>query len=192
MIVLEPDQLEDVRRRIQIWQSGATRGWLMTQATGYGKSYTALAALEWARRAAGKGVVLIVGEVSALRQWQTYCTEMGLFPNGLLVGEQPEMDRRLAHCPNMDNGWLITNYKKLEMYQQFQEVRWFAAVFDEAERYLTNPRSRRYQASLALDAYYRVTIGATPLLRHPDRLWPVLQMLEPGEYTGEFNATHLP
>lgn len=185
MIAFEPDQLEDVRRRVRIWKSGVTSGWLMTQATGYGKSYTALAALEWARQEAGKGRVLIVGEVSALRQWQTYCTELGLFPNGLLAGEQHEMDRRLADCLYLDNGWLITNYRKLEMYQQFQEIGWLAVVFDEAERYLTNPRSRRYQASLALDATYRVGIGATPLLRHPDRLWPVLQMMEPGEYTGE-------
>jgi len=174
MIKLTPTQYEDVSRRVQIWTQRRSRAWWLARPTGWGKSYTALTAIEAMRQ--GKGRVLIVAEKSAIRQWVGYCRDLGLSPVGVVSGHSAIVEQRVDDLARVPSAYVITNYARLTLP-------WpplFAVVFDEIERYLTNWRAaKRYKAAQRLQATYRVGLGATPLLRHPDRLWPILRLLEP-------------
>ncbi len=81
---------------------------------------------------------------------------------------------------------VITNYEKLLQPASLNSLRNYrrdVAIFDEIH-YLKNRGSQRTNASLQIPAKARIGLTGTPILRHPDDLWSILNVLD-WHYSGK-------
>lgn len=78
------------------------------------------------------------------------------------------------------NQWYITHYEALVRYgAELSTIPWVYVVLDEAHRIKNRKTKRTHWAKIvARHAYRRVALTGTPMEKHPDDLWSILNFLD--------------
>jgi len=185
------------------WGQGRP-GVLLADDMGLGKTLQALAFLAWLRDGmqAGKiprGPLLIVAPTGLLENWREE-HERHLQPLGLGRILRAYGKDLAAHRSIGDDGrpaisvtalrkadCVLTTYETLRDYDRdFGQVRFAAAVFDEAQKIKT-PGIRLTDAAKAMNVEFRVAMTGTPVENRLSDLWCIVDSVHPG-YLGELKG----
>jgi SWI/SNF-related matrix-associated actin-dependent regulator 1 of chromatin subfamily A len=144
------------------WLTSRPAG-ILADEPGLGKTCQALLAC----RHLGLERVLIVCPASLRLNWQREAERwIGISPWVLLPGA--------GSMPA--TGWAVVNYDLLKRVPVGGPP-WDGIIFDEAH-YLKNIKAKRTQLALGLKACRRYMLTGTPLLSHPEELWPLLAAVD--------------
>lgn len=177
-----------------------SRGFLVLDATGTGKTRTALAGV---RLVAEDAVVspfpcLVVAPKSMLQTWGREI--LGFFPDAdVRVVEGTPTKQRKALEPGGD--FYVINYEGLRKYsrvapygsialkdgenedKELQAIGVRSFIADEAHR-VKSPKASQTRAlwCATADAVLRIGMTGTPIQDTPEDLWPLLRLIAPEEY----------
>jgi len=144
------------------WLTSRPAG-ILADEPGLGKTCQALLACQRLRLSR----VLIVCPASLRLNWQREAAQwIGVTPWVLLPGS--------GDIPA--TGWAVVNYDVLKRVPIGGRP-WDCIIFDEAH-YLKNIKAKRTQLALGLKACRRYMLTGTPLLSHPEELWPLLAAVD--------------
>lgn len=200
---LKAHQATGLRWLQEAWSHGRP-GVLLADDMGLGKTLQALTFLAWLRAGmqAGRlaaGPLLIVAPTGLLENWREE-HDRHLDPPGLgkflrAYGKELAAHRsrgadgrptisiealRTAEC-------VLTTYETLRDYDQdFGQVRFTAAVFDEAQKIKT-PGIRLTDAAKAMNVEFRLAMTGTPVENRLADLWCIVDAVHPG-YLGELKG----
>jgi hypothetical protein len=197
---LKAHQDEGLHWLQQAWLHGRP-GVLLADDMGLGKTLQALTFLAWLREGmqAGRvaqGPLLIVAPTGLLENWREehdrHLDSPGLGKVLCAYGKELALHRatgadgrptisvaalRSADC-------VLTTYETLRDYDRdFGQVRFVAAVFDEAQKIKT-PGIRLTDAAKAMNVEFRVAMTGTPVENRLADLWCIVDAVHPG-YLGE-------
>jgi hypothetical protein len=185
------------------WAEGLP-GVLLADDMGLGKTLQALAFLAWLREGMQSGIIprepmLIVAPTGLLANWQKehsdHLTAPGLgncvsaFGTALRALRRSEMNGHptldVAELGRAD--WVLTTYETLRDYDRdFGQVRFAAAVFDEAQKIKT-PAIRLTDAAKGMNAGFRIALTGTPVENRLSDLWCIVDTANPG-YLGDLKT----
>jgi hypothetical protein len=193
---LKSHQSEGLSWLQQAW-TGGLPGVLLADDMGLGKTLQGLAFLSWLRQGMDAGLVeqaplLVVAPTGLLRNWRAehdkhleapglgHCMEA--FGSNLKTLKRRRSDGR----PGIDvrafqqASWVLTTYETLRDYDvDFGQVRFAAAVFDEAQKIKT-PGVRMTDACKAMHCEFRVALTGTPVENRLADLWCIVDSVHPG------------
>jgi SNF2 family DNA or RNA helicase len=156
--------------RLAEWGAGAC----LADDMGLGKTVQAIAVL--LDRAEG-GPSLVVAPTSVCGNW---AIELNRFAPSLTVHRMNRnwSDAALAELGPRDV--LLCSYTMLQQNAERLGNRiWRVAILDEAQA-IKNSETKRAQASLGLQADFRLALSGTPIENYLDELWSLFQFLNPG------------
>jgi len=178
------------------WTQGLP-GALLADDMGLGKTLQGLAFLAWLRHGMESGAlardpILIVAPTGLLANWQkehqAHLVAPGLgeclaaFGQGLRAlrrenaNGQPGLD--IAALRHAD--WVLTTYETLRDYDRdFGQVRFAAAIFDEAQKIKT-PGIRLTDAAKGMNIGFRIALTGTPVENRLSDLWCIVDTTNPG------------
>lgn len=200
---LKHHQITGVKWLQESWRQGRP-GVLLADDMGLGKTLQALVFLAWLREGMKNGAIpqaplLIVAPTGLLENWREE-HERHLQPPGIgqilraygkTLAEyrsqgadgRPSVSQhalRSADC-------VLTTYETLRDYDRdFGQVRFAAAVFDEAQKIKT-PGIRLTDAAKATNADFRVAMTGTPVENRLADLWCIVDTVHPG-HLGELKV----
>ena len=196
-------QREGVEWLQKAWTAGLP-GVLLADDMGLGKTLQGLALLLWLRQAMEAGITprepfLIVAPTGLLANWQKehadHLAPPGLgaclpaFGAGLRAlrsgerNERPVLDVAALRAAD----WVLTTYETLRDHDRdFGQVRFAAAVFDEAQKIKT-PGIRLTDAAKGMNARFRIALTGTPVENRLSDLWCIIDAANPG-YLGELKS----
>lgn len=156
--------------RLARWGAGAC----LADDMGLGKTVQAIAVM---LDRADEGPCLVVAPTSVCPNWEA---EIGRFAPTLRAHRLAAADRA-ALVPNLGpRDVLICSYGLLHQEAELLGSRsWQMVVLDEAQA-IKNAETRRTQASLALQAEFRLALTGTPVENYLDELWSLFNFLNPG------------
>jgi hypothetical protein len=185
------------------WAEGLP-GVLLADDMGLGKTLQALVFLAWLREgmqaeAIPREPVLIVAPTGLLANWQKEHADhllapglgecLAAFGSGLRPLRSIEEDGR----PTIDVAALrratcvLTTYETLRDYDRdFGQVRFAAAVFDEAQKIKT-PAIRLTDAAKGMNVGFRIAMTGTPVENRLSDLWCIIDTANPG-YLGDLKT----
>jgi superfamily II DNA or RNA helicase len=185
------------------WAQGRP-GVLLADDMGLGKTLQALAFLAWLREGMVTGTiqrapVLIVAPTGLLENWrQEHDAHLAAPGLGVIMraygkdlaahrAPDPAGRPRLSAAALRVADCVLTTYETLRDYDRdFGEVRFAAAVFDEAQKIKT-PGIRLTDAAKAMHADFRLAMTGTPVENRLSDLWCIVDTVHPG-YLGELKA----
>lgn len=194
--VLKPHQQQGLDWLIESWKGGDP-GVLLADEMGLGKTLQALAFLAWLRAGMAGGAIpraplLIVAPTGLLENWRAeharhlaspgLGTCLGAYGGGLVALRVTDPDGaaglNVARIAAAD--WVLTTYETLRDHDRhFGQVRFAAAVFDEAQK-IKSPAARMTDAAKAMNVDFRVAITGTPVENRLADLWCIVDGLHPG------------
>lgn len=178
------------------WTQGVP-GVLLADDMGLGKTLQGLAFLAWLREGMRAGVVdrgplLIVAPTGLLQNWRAEhdrhlsapalgaCTEA--YGRGLARlkrsggNDRPSLDVEVLRRAD----WVLTTYETLRDYDRdFGQVRFVAALFDEAQKIKT-PAIRLTDAAKAMNVDFRIAMTGTPVENRLADIWCIVDTVQPG------------
>ena len=184
----------------QAWIQGRP-GVLLADDMGLGKTLQALTFLAWLREGMQTGQVapgplLIVAPTGLLENWREehdrHLDQPGLGKILRAYGKELSVHRAIGTNgrPTISIAALrsadcvLTTYETLRDYDRdFGQVRFVAAVFDEAQKIKT-PGIRLTDAAKAMNIEFRVAMTGTPVENRLADLWCIVDAVHPG-YLGE-------
>jgi SNF2-related domain/Helicase conserved C-terminal domain len=185
------------------WTEGVA-GVLLADDMGLGKTLQGLAFLAWLRSGMEAGIlprepVLIVAPTGLLANWQkehvAHLSAPGLGTCVLAYGQTLRLLRRsdADGRPGLDTAtlgranWVLTTYETLRDYDRdFGQVRFAAAIFDEAQKIKT-PGIRLTDAAKGMNARFRIALTGTPVENRLSDLWCIIDTANPG-YLGDLKT----
>lgn len=171
---LRPYQEEGFRWLAACAQRGV--GCCLADDMGLGKTVQALALIASRAKAKGKPT-LIVAPTSVCFNW---LEEVERFTPNLRAHLFNQMDRETALEGLGGKELMITSYGLLvNEIEKFREVKWSNLVLDESQA-IKNPATRRFKASVALEADFRMATTGTPIENRIDEIWALFRFLNPG------------
>ncbi|HEX5052613.1 MAG TPA: DEAD/DEAH box helicase [Planctomycetota bacterium] len=149
---------------------------------GLGKTVQAITVmLEWRKRPASAGAILIVCPVSVLGNWRR---EIHRFAPSLRVvmhhgkGRAETAEQFRDMIANHDI--VLTSYNLLQRDEEIMaEVTFDGVVLDEAQN-IKNPATRQSKAARQLKGHFRLALTGTPLENRPLDLWSIMDFLNEG------------
>ncbi len=192
----------------QAWTRGRP-GVLLADDMGLGKTLQALAFLAWLREGMGAGQIprapsLIVAPTGLLENWREehdrHLSSPGLgkilraYGKELAANRAPGAEGRPSVSSAALRGadCVLTTYETLRDYDRdFGQVRFAAAVFDEAQKIKT-PGIRLTDAAKAMNVAFRVAMTGTPVENRLADLWCIVDAVHPGYLGGlkDFSARY--
>lgn len=187
----------------QAWTQGRP-GVLLGDDMGLGKTLQALAFLAWLREGMRAGPIppaplLIVAPTGLLENWREehdlHLNAPGLgrilraYGKELAAHRSVGGDGRPSVSLDVLRGadCVLTTYETLRDYDRdFGQVRFAAAVFDEAQKIKT-PGIRLTDAAKAMNIDFRVAMTGTPVENRLSDLWCIVDAVHPG-YLGELKG----
>jgi superfamily II DNA or RNA helicase len=156
--------------RLARWGAGAC----LADDMGLGKTVQAIAVL---LDHADSGASLVVAPTSVCGNW---AIELQRFAPSLAVYRMSRTwnEESLAALGARDV--LLCSYTMLQQHaERLGAVAWRVAILDEAQA-IKNAETKRAQASLGLQADFRLALSGTPIENYLDELWSLFQFLNPG------------
>lgn len=97
------------------------------------------------------------------------------------------MERAFAPVPADYTGWVMISYHTLtnagvKRHPELVRLRWGAVVFDEAHR-LRGRKNQWTRNAKHLKTDYLWMLTGTPLVNNPGDIWPILNIMQPKDYT---------
>jgi hypothetical protein len=189
-------QSEGVAWLQKAWAEGLP-GVLLADDMGLGKTLQGLGFLAWLRRGMAEGTVprepvIVVALTGLLATWQKehaeHVTAPGLgecvsaFATGLRSLRREDLTGRptidVEAVRNAD--WVLTTYETLRDYDRdFGQVRFAAAIFDEAQKIKT-PGIRLTDAAKGMNIGFRIALTGTPIENRLADLWCIVDGVHPG------------
>ena len=187
----------------QAWTQGRP-GVLLADDMGLGKTLQALSFLAWLREGMQSGQILpasllIVAPTGLLENWREehdrHLRAPGLGRILRAYGKELATNRTTGGDgrPGIllgalrDADCVLTTYETLRDYDRdFGQVRFAAAVFDEAQKIKT-PGIRLTDAAKAMNVEFRVAMTGTPVENRLSDLWCIVDTVHPG-YLGELKG----
>jgi superfamily II DNA or RNA helicase len=156
--------------RLAQWGAGAC----LADDMGLGKTVQAIAVL--LDRAEG-GPSLVVAPTSVCGNW---AIELQRFAPSLSVYRMNRTWTEGSLAALGPRDLLLCSYTMLQQHAERLGGRiWRVAVLDEAQA-IKNAETKRAQASLGLQADFRLALSGTPIENYLDELWSLFQFLNPG------------
>src|SRR5262245_44312150 len=164
---------------------------------GLGKTLQGLAFLTWLRQGMDTGAVpsepmLVVAPTGLLANWQKEHAEhlsapglgqcLPAFGAGLRQLRHSEIaGRQTLDISALRNAaWVLTTYETLRDYDRdFGQVRFAAAIFDEAQKIKT-PGIRLTDAAKDMNIGFRIALTGTPVENRLSDLWCIIDTTNPG------------
>jgi SNF2-related domain/Helicase conserved C-terminal domain len=200
---LKEHQREGLEWLQKAWMDGLP-GVLLADDMGLGKTLQGLGLLLWLRQGMEAGIVprepfLIVTPTGLLANWQKehddHLAPPGLgrclpaFGAGLRalragdVNGRPTLDVSALRAAD----WVLTTYETLRDHDRdFGQVRFAAALFDEAQKIKT-PGIRLTDAAKGVNAGFRIALTGTPVENRLSDLWCIIDAANPG-YLAELKS----
>ncbi|MEV8369235.1 DEAD/DEAH box helicase [Microbacterium sp. NPDC064584] len=155
-------------------------GGILADDMGLGKTLQMLALIAHSRQRGERRPVLVIAPTSVLATWRD---EAARFVPDLRIGVV-DTTRGVRGLPVADVAAsadvIVTSYTLLRLDEtEFAAVDWSVLVLDEAQ-FVKNPRTKAYQAALALRADVTFAITGTPLENSLTDLWALLALTAPG------------
>ena len=157
--------------RLARWGAGAC----LADDMGLGKTVQAIAVL---LDHAADGPSLVVAPTSVCPNWQN---EMARFAPTLTTHRLAVATDRAALVAGLGpRDVLVCSYGLLQQEAELLGGKaWQVAVLDEAQA-IKNARSKRAQASIGLQAQFRLALTGTPMENYLDELWSLFNFVNPG------------
>ncbi len=157
--------------RLAAWGAGAC----LADDMGLGKTVQAIAVI---LSRAEEGPCLVVAPTSVCANWMA---EIGRFAPTLTAHRLASVADRAGLVAAMDKrDVLVCSYGLLHTEQAaLTEKQWGMVVLDEAQA-IKNAATRRAQASLELQAGFRLALTGTPVENDLDELWSLFSFVNPG------------
>jgi SNF2 family DNA or RNA helicase len=141
---------------------------------GLGKTVQAIAVL--LDHAEG-GPSLVVAPTSVCGNW---AIELQRFAPSLAVYRMSRTWNEASLAALGPRDVLLCSYTMLQQHaERLGAVVWRVAILDEAQA-IKNAETKRAQASLGLQADFRLALSGTPIENYLDELWSLFQFLNPG------------
>lgn len=176
---LRPYQRQGYAWLKRLWETGL--GALLADEMGLGKTHQAMALLCALHEKDPEGQALVVCPRGVLEHW-----------HHLLQRFAPALPVRVFHgqerkLPANGGGVVLTTYDvAVRSLRELADVRWRAAVFDEAQR-IKNAATKGARAVKAIPAEVRLALTGTPIENNLAELWSVMDLVLPG-YLGSQRA----
>jgi superfamily II DNA or RNA helicase len=156
--------------RLARWGAGAC----LADDMGLGKTVQAIAVL--LDHAEG-GPSLVVAPTSVCGNW---AIELQRFAPSLAVYRMSRTWNEASLAALGPRDVLLCSYTMLQQHaERLGAVVWRVAILDEAQA-IKNAETKRAQASLGLQADFRLALSGTPIENYLDELWSLFQFLNPG------------
>jgi hypothetical protein len=180
----------------QAWAKGLP-GVLLADDMGLGKTLQGLAFLTWLRQGMDTGTIprepmLVVAPTGLLANWQKEHAEhlsapgLGECLPAFGAGLRQLRHGEIAGRPTLDisalrnAAWMLTTYETLRDYDRdFGQIRFAAAVFDEAQKIKT-PAIRLTDAAKGMNIGFRIALTGTPVENRLADLWCIIDAANPG------------
>jgi superfamily II DNA or RNA helicase len=171
-------ELRDYQMDGYVWLSRLARwgaGACLADDMGLGKTVQAIAVL---LDRAAEGPCLVVAPTSVCPNWTN---EIRRFAPTLTVHRLSTSSDRTALITGLGaNDILVCSYGLLHQEADaLAAAHWSMVVLDEAQA-IKNADTKRAQASLSLQANFRVVLTGTPVENYLDELWSLFNFLNPG------------
>ena len=147
-------------------------GALLADDMGLGKTVQILALLEH-MRGCGDFRALLVVPASLLGNWKR---EIGKFAPGL---EYRILHGAAAKHGEAPHGLTITTYGMAARLEWLSQVKWDAAILDEAQA-IKNPATKQCRAIKQIPAAHRIAMTGTPVENRLGDLWSIFDFANPG------------
>lgn len=172
-----PHQIDGIRTLAE-WKS-----FISADDMGLGKSLQAItvfamdAFLGWANTA------IVICPTTLKGNWEEEFIKFTNIPTVTLEGTPDERAQILAKFSALTGvKVLIVNYEQVpKILPWINAQKFHVAIFDEAH-YIKNPKSKRTQAALAVEAHRNFMLTGSPLLNNVNELWPLLHKVSPEAY----------
>ena len=157
--------------RLACWGAGAC----LADDMGLGKTVQAVAVI---LDRAGDGPCLVVAPTSVCPNWET---EIARFAPTLITHRLSEAGDRAALVAGLGpREVLVCSYALLHQASELLAGQsWQMVVLDEAQA-IKNAETKRAQASLSLQAGFRLALTGTPVENYLDELWSLFNFVNPG------------
>ena len=157
--------------RLARWGAGAC----LADDMGLGKTVQAIAIM---LDRAGEGPALVVAPTSVCANWQA---EIARFAPTLAAHTLAAAADRAGLVAGLGAGdVLVCSYGLLHQESELLGSRaWQTVVLDEAQA-IKNAETKRAQASLSLEAGFRLALSGTPVENYLDELWSLFNFINPG------------
>ena len=149
---------------------------------GLGKTVQAIVVmLDWRKRPASKGAILIVCPVSVLGNWRREIHRFGpslrvVLHHGKGRAETAEAFRAVLDSTDI----VLTSYNLLQRDEEIMsEITFDGVVLDEAQN-IKNPTTRQSKIARLLKGHFRLALTGTPLENRPLDLWSIMDFLNEG------------
>ncbi|WP_069365403.1 DEAD/DEAH box helicase [Salisediminibacterium beveridgei] len=128
---------------------------------------------------------LILCPSTLLHHWEQELSEA--FPeHTILLHQGPVSKRRSAFFKAEKTGFTIVSYSTAVRDEDlFLHHVWSAIVYDEAQK-IKNIHTRQRKTAGRLTSRHAIALSGTPVENHPDEIWSLLNLLNPG-YLGDRN-----
>ena len=158
---------------------------------GLGKTAEALALANVIHAREGLRWILVVTLASLKINWQREAEHWLTFPAEIVVGKGKPSGPVAGLFNTTDRAHvLILNYDILSRWAEvLRPVPWDFYAADEAH-YLCNPRAKRSQVGLRIQARRKAFLTASPFENHPVQIWALLNALQPHRFHDFMKFVH--
>ena len=149
---------------------------------GLGKTVQAIAVmLDWRKRAAKAGCLLIVCPVSVLGNWRRelirFAPELRTtLHHGKTRAETPEEFQKILDSHDV----MLTSYNLLQRDEELLTACTFEGVILDEAQNIKNPTTKQSRVARTLRGNFRVALTGTPLENRPLDLWSIMDFLNEG------------
>lgn len=186
-----PHQVEGVK-----WLKDK-RGALLADDMGLGKTLQMLAVFGmhiWKVNKLRPGestALLVVVPVSLRDNWEDEIQKFTRIPMMKLEGSPAQRVDQLEKFREWEwNKILVINYEQVAPHlDQLNNMNFKMLIADEAHT-IKNPKAKRTKAFLDLRVPRRFMLTGTPILKHVDDLWTLLECISPGQWGSYWSFTH--
>lgn len=174
-------------RFFQLMEDYGYHNFLVTDATGVGKTWEALM---WARRkVTPHGRILVVTKNNAKEQWaDTIQHYLGEQPIRIVEGTIAE---QVQQAKTKTARWVIAHWESLARAGNGYLARsWDAVILDEAH-YISNRKAQRSTTVFRLKSPHKMALTAHPYSNDPAELFSILRFLYPQQYKSYWRFFHM-
>jgi SNF2 family DNA or RNA helicase len=186
-----PHQIEGVK-----WLKDK-KGALLADDMGLGKTLQMLAVYSmhiWKVNKLRPGeatALLVVVPVSLRDNWEDEIEKFTRIPMMKLEGSPAKRAEQLQVFKTWEwNKILVVNYEQVAPHiVDLNDMGFKMVIADEAHT-IKNPKAKRTKAFLSLSIPRRFMLTGTPILKHVDDLWTLLEYISPGQWGSYWSFTH--
>lgn len=175
-------QVEGVRWLLSMRAIGV--GALLADDMGLGKTKQVISYFDHVREKEMNSAFLILCPSSLLYHWEQELSET-FAKSSVLIHQGPVTKRRMTYQnAGKDVKFFIISYATAVRDEDLLRDRnWSAIIYDEAQK-IKNIHTQQRKTAGRLSAKHSIALSGTPVENHPDEIWSLSNLLNPG-YLGE-------